>query len=211
RWYHRSRNDGEHSDAYDGVTERAEWSHPFLPGRLLPEVLVDLIRTARSGFTGVLKSMLPRASLANINRPCRRCDDTSHVGYVSGRLDYPPEKSQSRQPFAVWGDDGTVAPASSGVGNRGHRVRRHLTERAGANLPEASGAHHCRVPRWGAERHYCTADRAMAVGASWAGIRRREPAWGSQQYRDRGGLAGTSRRLHASAGHFDQRRQRNLL
>src|SRR6516164_3706889 len=163
------------------------------------------------GFTRVLKSMLPRASLSNINGPFRRCDDTSHVGYVSGRLDYRPEKSPSDQAFAFGGDDGTVAPSSSGVGNRCLRFRRHLAEREGANLPDASGAHHCRVPRWGAERHYCTANRSMAVGASWAGIRRREPAWGSQQYRDRGGLAGTSRRLHASAGHFDQRRQRNLL
>src|SRR5262249_1606496 len=56
-----------------------------------------------SGFTPVLKSMLPRASLSNINRPFRHCDDTSHVEYVSGRLDYRPEKSQSDQAFAFWG------------------------------------------------------------------------------------------------------------
>ena len=53
--------------------------------------------------------------------------------------------------------------------------------------------------------------RSMAVGASRAGVRRREPTWRRQQYRHRGGREHASGRIYAAHGRGLQRDQRDVV
>ena len=74
--------------------------------------------------------------------------------------------------------------------NRGRcRAAGRITDREGASLSDAAGAHHRRFSPRRRGRHRRSPDRSVAVGAARPAIHRREQAGRGQQYRHRGGRA----------------------
>ena len=92
---------------------------------------------------------------------------------------------------------------ASGRGRR--RAPGHNAGFERTKLSRATGTSACRLSARRHRRPHRAANRSMAVGTARSAIRDREPAWRRQQYRDRAGREGNTRRLHAAVGELGQR------